>query len=171
MRTGYLAASLDYLVHLPADRQVRPQSLAPLLAEVSPDRVVLTHYQLPPSGRTRQLVSRIFRLMLRHLGGLEINFAGTYVFHRRWLPLLEGSAVRSDTFVFSFELLSELAKAGCTILDRGIHPFPRGDGSSREFLGRRMVGVAGEILRSRWRRLGLGRHARAAADQRRRQPR
>jgi len=149
MRDGYRDATKSYLVHLPGDRQVRPQALARLLERIGPERVVLSRYTAPPSGAARQLMSRSFRWLVRNLGGLKIDFAGTYVFHRRWLEDIALDAIDSRTFLFSFVLLQRLHEKGCTIHQVAIHPFPRLDGASREASPRRIAHVLREILRYR----------------------
>jgi len=149
MRDGYLAASKEYIAHLPGDRQVRPQVFAAYLSKIAPGRVVLSHYVTPPSGDKRKWVSLIFRGLLRGIGGLRINFAGTYVFHRRWLEVIDLRNLVSETFVFSFELLQKIFEAGGEFAEVEINNFPREVGESREFFVGRVVNVMREIARYR----------------------
>jgi phosphoglycolate phosphatase-like HAD superfamily hydrolase len=153
MRSGYAAARCEYIAHLPADRQVRPQSLLAFLPRVTPDTTAVSTYVAPPSGEQRHLVSLAFRFVVRALGGLRVNFAGTYVFHRHWLDTIALATVRSETFLFSFELLERLRQAGSRFASVRIRPFVREVGQSREVALRRMVRVFGEIARYRIRSL------------------
>jgi len=155
IRSGYEAARLAYVAHFPADRQVRPQALVGMLPHVGEDRVVLSQYHHPPSGAARAQLSSVFRLIMRHLGGLEVDFAGTYVFHRRWLGLLHDGRTASDTFLFTFEWLQCLADAGCAVTEVTIHNFPRQTGQSRVLNAGRVARVFGEILEHRLRTLRL----------------
>jgi len=153
MRSGYAAARCEYIAHLPADRQVRPQSLLAFLPRVAPDTTAVSTYVAPPSGEQRRLMSLAFRFVVRGLGGLRVNFAGTYVFHRRWLATIDLAGVRSETFLFSFELLERLRRAGCRFATVTVRPFVREVGQSREMAARRIVRVLGEIVRYRMRSL------------------
>jgi phosphoglycolate phosphatase-like HAD superfamily hydrolase len=153
MRSGYAAAACDYVAHLPADRQVRPQSLLAFLPHVRPETTVVSTYVAPPSGQQRQLMSWAFRLIVQGLGGMHVNFAGTYIFHRHWLDQIDLASVHCETFVFSFELLERLRRAGSGFAAVTIRPFMREVGQSREVAVRRIVRVFGEIARYRVRGL------------------
>ena len=153
MRSGYAAARCEYIAHLPADRQVRPQSLLALLPWATPETTAVSSYVTPPSGEQRRLLSLAFRFVVRGLGGLRVNFAGTYVFHRRWLETIDLATVRSETFLFSFELLERLRRAGSRFASVTIRPFVREAGQSREVALRRIARVFGEIARYRMRTL------------------
>ncbi|MGB8298881.1 MAG: glycosyltransferase [Polyangia bacterium] len=154
MRSGYAAARCDTIAHLPADRQVRPQSLLAFLPWVTPETTAVSTYVTPPSGEQRRLMSLAFRFVVRGLGGLRVNFAGTYVFHRRWLATIDLASVHSETFLFSFELLEQLRRAGSRFVAVTICPFVREVGQSREVALRRIGRVFGEIVRYRMRSLG-----------------
>jgi len=151
MRDGYRAARMAYMAHLPGDRQVRASALIHFLAHLAPGRVVLSRYRSPPSGESRRRLSRVFRWMVQELGGLSVDFAGTYVFGRRWLETIDLGSLGSDTFLFSFELLQGLKERGASFHHVAIHPFPRAVGSSREVALRRMLTVFLEIVRHRLR--------------------
>jgi hypothetical protein len=98
-------------------------------------------------------MSLAFRFLVRGLGGLSVDFAGSYVFHRRWLETIDLTTVRSETFVFSFELLERMRQAGSRFASVRIRPFLREVGQSRELALRRIVRVFGEIARYRVRTL------------------
>jgi hypothetical protein len=153
MRSGYAAARCEYIAHLPADRQVRPQALLAFLPWATPETTAVSTYVAPPSGEQRRLMSLAFRFVVRGLGGLRVNFAGTYVFHRRWLATIDLASVRSETFLFSFELLERLRRAGSRFAPVTVRPFVREVGQSREMALRRIVRVLGEIVRYRMRAL------------------
>jgi dolichol-phosphate mannosyltransferase len=153
LRSGYAAAGCDYIAFLPADRQVRPQSLLTFLPWATPETTVVSTYVTPPSGPWRRLMSLVFHALVRDLGGLRVDFDGSYVFHRRWLGMIDLATVRSETFVFSFELLERMRQAGCGFAPVTIRPFAREVGQSREVALRRIVRVFGEVVRYRIRNL------------------
>ncbi|MCB9557462.1 MAG: glycosyltransferase family 2 protein [Deltaproteobacteria bacterium] len=153
MKDGYLAARGDYIVHLPGDRQVRPSALAPMLAHLAPEHLVVSDYRRPHAGATRAIVSRSFRWLLARVGGLTVDFAGTYIFHRRWLAPCAVERINCRTFVFSFVLLARLAAQGLSLRRVTIESFARDAGQSRVFNLRRTALVAKEIAGQRFREL------------------
>ena len=153
LRSGYGAARCDYMAFLPADRQVRPQSLLVFLPWATPETTVISTYVTAPSGESRRLMSMVFSFLVRGLGGMRVHYAGSYMFHRRWLEIIDLQSVRSETFVFSFELLEKMRQAGSRFAAVTIRPFVREVGQSREVALRRIVRVFGEIARYRMRGL------------------
>jgi cellulose synthase/poly-beta-1,6-N-acetylglucosamine synthase-like glycosyltransferase len=153
LRSGYAAAHCDYIAFLPADRQVRPQSLLTFLPWANPETTVVSTYLAPPSGQGRHLMSLVFHFLVRGLGGMRVDFNGSYLFHRRWLDKIDLASVRSETFVFSFELLERMRQAGSHFAAVTIRPFAREVGQSREVALRRIVRVFGEVARYRIRSL------------------
>jgi len=150
MRDGYRVATGDFVAHLPGDRQVRAGSLVWFLPLVERGRVVTSAYRTSPSGRGRALMSRVFRLLVGTVGGLDVDFAGTYVFERSLLDEIEPPPmVASDTFLYSFQLLFNMRRLGLAMERVEITPFPREEGSSREATARRIAGMSREILRHR----------------------
>jgi len=100
------------MAFLPADRQVRPQSLLAFLPWATPETTVISTYVTPPSGESRRLISLVFQFLGAGIGRMRVHYAGSYMFHRRWLETIDLHSVRSETFVFSFELLEKMRQAG-----------------------------------------------------------
>lgn len=153
MRDGYAAASLPYRVHLPGDRQVRPQALLAFLPHCQAGAVVISHYLRPHAGRLRELYSWAFRRAMSVVGGLQVDFAGTYVFHEGLYRRVDPRRTQASTFVYSYELLEELRRAGALFREVSISPLLREVGSSKVDSARRIVRVLGELAQSRARRL------------------
>lgn len=149
MRDGYAAATMDYVAHLPGDRQVRAEALASMLPRCAPEMIVLSVFSNPPSGRGRAAMSIAFRLLARHVGGMRIDFAGTYLFHRSWLGRIEGARADSDTFLYSFQLLELFRRAGARFETVPIRTHPREQGVSREATLGRIARMFVEIGRAR----------------------
>ena len=149
MRDGYHAATKNYIAHLPGDRQVRPDALLPMLDRVTRKHVVLSTFKNPPSGQGRALMSRIFRVLTRHVGNMKINFAGTYLFHRDWLTTLPMEQADSNTFLFSFQLLELMRRHHASFSDVQINTYMREHGQSREATVARIANMFFEIGKSR----------------------
>jgi len=149
MRDGYRAARGDYIAHLPGDRQVRAEAIVPMLARGGPDVVVRSLFCNPPSGRGRAAMSIVFRLLVRRVGGLRVDFAGTYLFHRDWLTRIDMRRAASDTFLFSFQLLELMRRAGARFDTVYVPTYPREHGVSREATAARIARMVVEIARAR----------------------
>ena len=153
LRSGFSAAGMDYLAPFPADRQVRPEVLDDFLPLLAPDTAVVGYYETPHSGGIRVPISAAFALARRVVGGLHVRFDGTYCFHRSWLAAVDMRRCRSQSFVFSYELLDALQAVGCRIVHRPVVSHRRESGSSRVANPRRIARVFVELCRSRARRL------------------
>lgn len=149
LRDGFAAARCDFLTALPADRQVRAQSLAAFLPHLAADVCVHGQYLRPHAGPGRQLLTWGLRVLLRHLGDLRVDFAGAYAFHRDWRERIALARLPSHSFVFSFELLDALARQGCAMTEVPMLAFAREAGSSHEARAGRIAIVAREVVRSR----------------------
>ncbi|MBK6846522.1 MAG: glycosyltransferase family 2 protein [Proteobacteria bacterium] len=149
LRDGFAAARCDFLTALPADRQVRAQSLAPFLPHLAANVCVHGQYIRPHAGPGRQVLTWGLRALLRHVGDLRVDFAGAYAFHRHWRDRVDLQRLPSHSFVFSFELLDALTRHGCAMTEIPMLAFPREAGSSREARAGRIAKVAQEVVRSR----------------------
>jgi glycosyltransferase involved in cell wall biosynthesis len=151
MRDGYRAARMDYIAHLPGDRQVRADALTAMVPLCRPETVVRSRFSNPPSGRRRALMSVVFRVLARRIGGFHVDFAGTYLFHRDWLRRLELARADSDTFLFSFQLLELMRRAGAQFETVAVPTYPREQGTSREATAARIARMVVELGRARLR--------------------
>jgi hypothetical protein len=152
MRDGYAAARSDLLVPLPGDRQVRPASLIGMAAHVDaadPMHVVTSAYRVAHSGLARQVMSVVFRVLVRHVGGYRVDVTGVYMFHRSLLARIDARRTRSQSFLYSFQLLEQMRRLGCRFTEVIIAPFAREVGQSREATPRRIARMFVEIARAR----------------------
>lgn len=156
LASGFAAASGDFVAPFPADRQVRPQSLASFLPHLADDQMVVGYYETPHAGGLRALLSWGFRANLRYVGGLHVRFDGTYCFPRAWLDRIDHRRLGASSFVYSYELLEALRGAGCRVLHRPVRPFLREAGQSKVANVRRIGRVFRETVESRLRALRAG---------------
>ena len=94
-------------------------------------------------------MSIAFRLLTRYVGGLHVNFAGTYLFHRDWLSRVDLARADSDTFLFSFQLLELFRRAGAGMETVRVRTYAREHGTSREATLSRIARMFVEIGRAR----------------------
>lgn len=150
LRDGFAAATGDYVVPLPADRQVRTQALIPFVPLVTPERAVHGVYLQPHGRGARPLLSWGLRALVRHVGECRVDFAGSYMFHRSWLSRIDQRALTADSFFYSFQLLEQLRRAGCGFAEPVVvEPFAREAGRSRVARPGRMARIAVELVRQR----------------------
>lgn len=153
LASGFAAARGDFVAPFPADRQVRPQALAPFLSLLTADRMVVGFYETPHTGGVRALLSWGFRANLRYVGGLHVRFDGTYCFPRAWLDRIDQRRLGAASFVYSYELLEALRCVGCRLVHRPVRPFLREAGQSKVANLRRIGRVFRETAESRLRSL------------------
>jgi len=153
MRDGYLVASMDYIAHLPGDRQVRASCLREMIVHCSRTTIALSTFANPPSGRQRAIMSAVFRVLLQRVGGFRVDFAGTYLFHRQWLSNLDMQEADSETFLYSFQLLELFKRAGAQFYTVPIQTYLREEGVSRVATVPRIANMFREIARARLRSL------------------
>lgn len=149
MKDGYLAARMDFCAHLPGDRQVRAQHLISFLPHMEADGVCLSTYETAHSGKKRSLMSVVFRVLVKYVGGLKVDFAGTYVMPVAALRRIPQSHLKFKTFVLSFSLLQALLNLGLRFHVVSIKPFRRDFGASKEARTWSIWKVFFEILKYR----------------------
>jgi hypothetical protein len=94
-------------------------------------------------------MSVAFRLLTRFVGAMRVSFAGTYLFHRDWLRKVDLARADSDTFLFSFQILELMRRAGAEFELVEVRTYPREQGQSREATFGRIARMFVEIGRAR----------------------
>jgi glycosyltransferase involved in cell wall biosynthesis len=149
IRTGYAAASLDYVTQLPADLQVPPATLDLFLPHVPVHDLVLSVYEHRGDGLARRFLAASYRLAARLILGQRADYTGTMLFRR---VLLDGIAITTDSFVanleFPLKALNRGARRALVVFD----PSPRRAGRSKVANTRRILHVLKELLALRVRR-------------------
>ena len=145
MRSGYRAASRDYVCMLPADGQIAAESIDVLLPALSRAPIVTSIYSRRPSERYRILLSVGMRTLMRLLVGLSFRLEGIYLFPTAALAEVDLDKVGAETFFFSFELVSRAMALGLTVETVTIAPRPRAGGQSKVANLARIRRVASEL--------------------------
>lgn len=153
VRTGFEAASGQWVTFLPADGQIEPMAIGTLRraasADPAPD-LVLSVYDSRNDGLHRKVLSFSVRALITVIHGVRLRSDGPYlarreVFLRYQLP--------SESFFLNFEfpilaIADDVPYCVTTIRCR-----PRLQGFSKSTGIKRIVGVATDLLRLRVRRL------------------
>ncbi|MBN2714394.1 MAG: glycosyltransferase family 2 protein [Deltaproteobacteria bacterium] len=151
LKSGYDAATCDYIVALPADRQIRADSLRVFLPLMDENTVIIGQYPTPHGGIVRAVMSKLFRVLTVHVGRLSVDVTGAYLFPAALYAQSDvPSDIASSTFLYSFQLLEAFKQHGARFMDVAQIPFRREKGYSRIARPGRIVRVAIEILLHRY---------------------
>jgi dolichol-phosphate mannosyltransferase len=150
IRTGYDAASCQYVTQLPADLQVLPTVFDRFLPHVPEHDLVLSVYEDRNEVMVRRILSRGYRIVGRLLVGRRADYTGTMMFRR---SLLDNITIGSDSFVANLEFPVKALNRGATHALVTFVPEPRFSGASKVANSRRILFVFSELLKMRLRGL------------------
>lgn len=148
IRTGYGAATLDWVTLLPADGQIEPAMLGRFLPATARCDLVFSRYDQRDDPAVRLLLSRGFYTLVRAGLGMRIDTTGVMMIRR---SLLEGLPLESSTFFVNFEIPWKLLRRGVTHETVIISCRPRLSGRSKVAGARRLSKVLYEMARLRLR--------------------
>ncbi len=143
IRSGYRAATLDFVTQLPGDGQVRPDTLERFLPFLPEHDLVLSTYARRGDGAVRFLVTRAYWATAWVLLGNRCEFTGTMVFRR---ALLDRIRLVSDTFLVNVEVPLKLMRLGVRPAWVTIEAEARAHGRSKVLSGRGVARVLREML-------------------------
>jgi dolichol-phosphate mannosyltransferase len=146
IRTGYQAATCDFVTQLPADLQVPPETLDLFLPHLPGHDLVLSVYSDRGDTRLRRLLASGYRVTARLILGRRADYTGTMVFRR---ALLSGIDIASDSFVANLELPLKVLRQGARHTVVTFVPAPRLSGRSKVVGLRRIAFVLRELVRLR----------------------
>ncbi len=147
LRTGYGAASLEWVTLLPADGQVPPDQIDRFLEAAEGMDLVICHY--PDRFREadslgRKVLSRGLRLLTYAATGVSNRLDGAYLIRRAYL---DGMPLRSETFFLNLELPIRAIRAGARVAETTLHIRPRRAGSSKVLSWQRISRVSLEMAK------------------------
>jgi glycosyltransferase involved in cell wall biosynthesis len=146
IRTGYGAATKEWVTQLPADGQVPPETFELFFARLPGPDLVLSVYDKRGDGLLRTILSGGYATLGRLLLGKRSDYTGTMLLRR---ALLKDLPIRSDTFLANLEVPLRLLERGATFQVVTFRPSPRIAGQSKVLGLRRIARVAAEMLRLR----------------------
>lgn len=159
IRSGYAAASKEFVTQLPGDGQVRPETLSRFLPYLSDYDLVLSTYSRRGDGVLRAIVTGGYQTVAYLLLGNRCAFTGTMVFRRSLLSRLE---LTCDSFLVNVELPLKLMRLGIKPAFVTIECIARPHGRSKVLSLRRVA----QVLREMWRlRKELGRYERPISSE------
>ena len=152
MRTGFSAATGDYFTLLAADGQVPANQIEKLLPHLSKATLVSSVYSKRPSERYRVMISFGLRALMRVLIGTQFQLEGIYLFPVKLAQdELDLDNIKSNTFFFSFELITRAIQKGATVFVTEVEPRARMAGESKVANSGRIKRVGNELIAFRHR--------------------
>ena len=150
LRTGFEAATRDFIFYTDGDGQYDPAELPRLLRLVGPDTGLVNGYKLerhdPPH---RILIGNIYNFCARLLFRIQIrDIDCDYRLIRR--SLLERVRLTSTSGTICVELVRKLELSGCRVIETPVHHYPRRYGTSQFFRIRSLASTFAQLVRLWW---------------------
>ncbi len=147
LRSGFGAATLDWVTLLPADGQVPPEQIDRFLEAAEGVDLVICHY--PDRFREadnlgRKVLSRGLRALTFAATGVSNRLDGAYLIRRSYLTRM---TLTSETFFLNLELPIRAIRAGAAVAETTLHIRPRRAGSSKVLSWQRISRVSLEMAR------------------------
>jgi len=150
IRTGYAAATCEFVTQLPADFQVPPQTFDLFLPHVPEFDIVLSVYEDRGADAVRRLLAWGYRAAARMILGRRADYTGTMMFRR---TLLDDISITTDSFVANLEFPLKALNRGASSHLVAFTPSARLSGESKVANTRRILHVLGELVALRRRGL------------------
>jgi glycosyltransferase involved in cell wall biosynthesis len=147
LRSGFEAATREWVFYTDGDSQYDVSELPRLLALVSPDTGLVNGYKLERQdpahriwiGKTYNFCARLlFRIRIRDI---DCDYR---LIRRR---LLERIRLTSTSGTICVELVRKLEMTGCGVVETGVHHYPRLYGKSQFFRLRSLATTLYELVR------------------------
>jgi hypothetical protein len=146
IRSGYAAATKEFVTQLPGDGQVVPDTLARFLPHLATHDLVLSTYARRGDGLVRAAVTAGYQATALALLGNRCAFTGTMVFRR---ALLDRVTLTCDSFLVNAELPLKLLRQGVVPAHVTIEAVARAHGRSKVLSAGRVARVVTEMLKLR----------------------
>jgi glycosyltransferase involved in cell wall biosynthesis len=152
LRTGFAAATREFVFYTDGDGQYDPGELPKLLALAGPSTGLVNGYKLQRHDPLhRVLICATYNFCARLLFRIRIrDIDCDYRLIRR--ELLDRIQLTSTSGTICVELVRKLELSGWQVAETGVHHYPRLHGRSQFFRVRSLAATMGQLLRL-WMRL------------------
>jgi glycosyltransferase involved in cell wall biosynthesis len=156
---GLGAVRGDIAVFLPADLQIRPSALEPMLAAAGNADIVSGRRVLRADGKARAFISDVNNRVERWMLGVQVHDAHSAMLFRRNVIDAIVPLVQSRSALIPAEILVRARTAGFRVSEVPVEHFPRVAGQQTGVAPSELIGVQLDLVRLR---LMLRREARVA---------
>jgi glycosyltransferase involved in cell wall biosynthesis len=162
LRSGFAAASKEYVFYTDGDGQYDVRELPALLAKIGPDVGLVNGYKLERNDpRHRILIGNAYNTFARFLFRVRIrDIDCDYRLIRR--DLLHAIRLTSTSGTICVELVRKLELLPVRVIEVGVHHYPRLHGRSQFFRVRSLAKTMSQLLRL-WVQVGWERGSARAA--------
>jgi glycosyltransferase involved in cell wall biosynthesis len=139
----------DVAVFLPADLQVRPSAVEPLLEGAKDADIVSGRRVLRADGRMRAFISDVNNRVERWLLGVQVHDAHSVMLFRRSALDAIIPQVHSRSALIPAEILVRARMAGLRVAEVPVDHYPRVAGQQTGVAPRELIGVQMDLVRLR----------------------
>jgi glycosyltransferase involved in cell wall biosynthesis len=154
LRSGFAAARYDFIFYTDGDGQYDVRELPKLLAEIRPGVGLVNGYKLERNDPWHRVwIGNVYNAFARFLFRIRIrDIDCDFRLIRR--DLLESVSLTSTSGTICVELVRKLELTGCSVVEVGVHHYPRLHGRSQFFRVRSLLSTLSQLVRL-WFRLVL----------------
>ena len=148
LKTGFAAATRDWVTILPADGQIDPYDIERFFADAREVDIVISRYQNREQEYNlhRKVLSKGLRVAIALIVGTTVSSESIYVVRRE---LLERLAPRSDSFFLNLEVPIRAARVKASIRTVTVGYHARVAGHSKATSARKVLHLFGELFEAR----------------------
>ena len=156
LRSGFAAARLDFVFYTDGDGQYDVREIPKLLAEVRPGVGLVNGYKLERHDPWHRVwIGNVYNALARFLFRIRIrDIDCDFRLIRR--DLLESVSLTSTSGTICVELVRKLELSGCSVVEVGVHHYPRLHGRSQFFRVRSLLSTLSQLVRLWFRLVLLG---------------
>lgn len=147
LRSGFAAATKEFVFYTDGDGQYDPTELPRLLERIQPGIGLVNGYKLERHDPLHRIwIGRVYNRLARALFRIRISDIDCdFRLIRR--SLLEGMTLTSTSGTICVELVRKIELSGCGVVEVGVHHYPRLYGRSQFFRTRSLLTTFGQLLR------------------------
>jgi glycosyltransferase involved in cell wall biosynthesis len=164
LRTGFSAASKEWLFYTDGDAQYDPRELAALVAALDDDVDVVNGYKITRHDPlSRRIIGRLYHHFVRLAFGFKLRDVDCdFRLIRR--SIFDEIELESETGTICLEMVKKFQDAGCVFAEVPVHHYHRQYGVSQFFNWRRLVRTAQHLWVLWWKLVVRKEHLRGRED-------
>ncbi len=150
LRSGFAAATKDYVFYTDGDGQYDVGELPSLLERIRPGTGLVNGYKLERQDPAHRIwIGNVYNFCARLLFRIQIrDIDCDYRLIRR--PLLDKIHLTSTSGTICVELVRKLELSGCQVAEVGVHHYPRLHGKSQFFRIPALASTFAQLLKLWW---------------------
>jgi glycosyltransferase involved in cell wall biosynthesis len=158
LRTGFGAATKEWLFYTDGDAQYDPRELKLLVDALEEGVDVVNGYKITRSDPiSRRIIGRLYHHFVKLAFGFKLRDVDCdFRLIRR--AIFDEIELESDTGTICLEMVKKFQDAGCTFVEVPVHHFHRQYGVSQFFNWRRLFRTAWQLLELWWKLVARKEH-------------